>query len=360
VCQVKKEMNSLSRENESPEIQSSDMKQNFIGRLISRYLTTDTIILIGYLLITFINAWDFLDRPINPGDYTGGEGTPMWDWLNRSRIVIYFFWQILFTNESMVYWGFFVFHILFALSFYYIAKKLKMNSLWIFAILLTVPLMRYGVNDYGGRFIGIIGLVMVWTYYLKRKDMKKLYIIVSIIGFFTKEFCLYVNMFFIIETFMQGIDFKNFMDFLKDLKPRIIRTIKTNLFEIILCIAYFIYRTIFTSVIGDYNPFDYGMFNFDKTGEDIGIIYFFTHPKVWFVCIMIFGMIWLILIKYPDLKIYVLLLFVIIFSSLFGLIWEIDKIGNIFIIITLELLTPKIWLNNRELSLQDTANTNSK
>jgi hypothetical protein len=317
-----------------------EVKQNWIERAISRYLTRDMIIFIGYLLVVFLNAWDFLDRPINIGDYSGGEGSPMWDWLNYSRIIMNFFWQTL----SIGYWGFFVFHLLFAVSFYYIAKRFKMDSLWIFAILLTLPLLRYGVNDYGGRNFGITGLVMVWIYYFKRKGMRKSYILVSFIGFFTKEFCLYVNVFFVFETFLSGIEFNNIKDVFKDIKPRIIKTLKANTFEIVLCIAYFIYRSIFTNIIGGYNPFDYGMFNFNQTGENIGIIYFFTHPKTMVIVLLIYGMLWLVLLKYPDLKVYILIIFVTIFSSLFGLIWEIDKIGSIFMIIAFELLTPKIWL----------------
>jgi hypothetical protein len=321
---------------------------NQLHNLYINYFTTDVIIFLGYLLISFLNAWDFLDRPTGAGDYTGLGDMNALLWILYTRPIMQFLTGSFLLMGSMgYYWGLFIFNLLLAVSFYYVGKKLKMDSLWIFSILLTLPLMRYGVLDYGGRDVGILGLAMVWIYFFKRQDKKKSYILVSIIGFFTREYCLYVNIFFVIESFLDGIGFNNIKDVFKDLKPRIMRTLKTNTFEIGLCIAYIIYRTILTSVIGGINQFDYGMFNLYSEGEH-ALTYFLTHPKLWVVMIFIYGMLWLVLIKYPDLKVYTLITFVVLFSSLFGLIWEIDKIGNIFMIIAFELLTPRIWLNQNK------------
>src|SRR6056297_3020034 len=225
-------------------------------RILKRY--EDVYFVLAVILIYFLNAWDFqgfyddstkLDLISLPGfDPHNAK------YIEKIRLTTFFLKYIL----KIGYWGFFAFLILFVISFLYLCKKLDVKRIYIYLSLLTLPTLIYCFLDYGfNSTYCFVYLIIIWMYYFYRIENYKMYYIFTIIGIFTREFCLYVNLFFLIESFFENCSYN-----LKEIwskRKNISKVLNERKFEILAISGYLIYRLFFT-LTAETNPLTYGSF----------------------------------------------------------------------------------------------------
>jgi len=222
-------------------------------------------------------------------------------------------------------------------------RKIFVKEIWIFLFLLTLPILRFGVWDYGNsEYMFFVYLVMIITYYHGKYGNRKIYYIFSVIGIFTKEVCLYVNIFLVIDAVIQNNE--EIKEILKpsSLKNKFFYILQHNRFELLLALILFVWRFIIT------NLYQLNMIEFGMISKDV-LLFHFQQPKILFSYFLIFGSLWIVIFKENALKINILIFFVIVFTIFFGFLWEIDKLGCLFIIIIAESKSLKEDLNLEDL-----------
>lgn len=197
-----------------------------------------------------------------------------------------------------------------------------------FLPLVILPIFRFGVWGYGqGGTDSLVFLIMIWTYYFWKIDKRNLYYLFSIIGLFTREFCLYVNLFIIIFTFFQESSPKQIFQSINIQNIR--KTINNHYFEIILILCYIPLRFIILyNVNVEYTYFNLLYYN--------AFIQFISNIGTYFDVILIYSFIWIILLLENKNKYYILILIVIILTLYVGYITEINKLGCLCIIFCLD------------------------
>ena len=247
----------------------------------------DVLFFLGVVLFTFLNAWDFLDRVIEGRDPYFLDFNE--EYITMLRPIIYLLQYVI----GIGYWGFFVFHILFIASFIYVGRKLNVETIHIYLPLIILPVMRYGVWDYcTGASDSLVYLIMVWTYYTYRTKNMKAYYILSIIGALTREFCLYVNLFFMIEFLFDNESIKSLFQKRKEWLNMIKEFFRKFWIEMVIFVGYLIMRTLIAAFVA-HRPIYMGSFFIMHLSD-------FTNPKMLIRIAMIYSHLTYYIIKHNN------------------------------------------------------------
>lgn len=286
------------------------------------FLKDNYIHLCGIILIKFYIAWllQFYQVYHNEGLYE------VWSLeydvlpistrdIEKSRVLIYLLKYIL----DIGYWGFFTIHILFCVSFYYVGIQCNVKKEYILLSLLGLPVFVYGAWGFGVWATDSLAyLVMVWMYYFYRTRKMSMYYVFSVIGFLTREFCLYVNIFFVIEFFVVQYNEKKW-------NIKTYDVMKMG-FEYVLIGGYFVFRYLMVSTHSDYFP----MFKSGTLIDD------FTNVKHLMKLPLIFGFLSIPIAKERK-KEHILILLVVVFFTFFaGVIFELNKVGCLCVVFALD------------------------
>jgi len=290
----------------------------------------------GIVLIQFIFAWDALDR-ITTLPYTESL-LSNYDAFASTRLISHLI-DIIFQAgdqflqsigiglrpaDPVFYWGWFLIQQIFILLLLLVGFKLDMKKSPLYVTILTMSVLRYGYWDYFTRpQDGITFIIMLLMYYSYKTGNKKAYYVLTVLGVLQREFCLFVNLFVVLDQWKaEKYSFKRIVtkDFLKKIWP-----------EILAMLGYVTYRTLFLWLSGFPMGLSPSIWQMTDPGD------YLLNPKEWFHLLLMLGWLWYFLIKSKDWRLYILVIAIFAFSTFFAFPFEINKIGSVFFIIHMEI-----------------------
>ncbi len=294
-------------------------------------------LLFGIILIQFIFAWDALDR-VTTLPYTGFLVNNYFP-SDRSHIISYLIDIVFQAGDQFLsshsitlrpaypvfYWGWFLIQEIFILLLLLVGYKLQMKKGPLYVTILTMAILRYGYWDYFMRpQDGITYIIMLLMYYSYKTGNKKVYYLLTVVGVLQREFCLFVNLFVVLDQW-KGIKYSAKNIFTKEFFSKIWP-------ELMAMGVYIIYRFLFLKISG-----------FSETGLSPSVLQYsdpigyLTNPKEIFHVLLFLGWLWYFLLKSKDLRLYLLVIAIFVFSVIFAFPYEINKVGSVFFIVHFEI-----------------------
>ncbi len=293
------------------------------------------IFFLGIVLIQFIFAWDALDR-VTTLPYTEDllENYTVYYFIRLWSLLIDIGFQagdnflrsmgvVLNPADPVFYWGWFLIQQIFNLLFLLVGFKLDMRKTPLYITILTMAGLRYGYWDYFTHpNEGITFIICLGIYYYYKTGNKKMYYVLTVMGALQREFCLFINLWVILDRWKQ-----------ENYKIRPIFTskfIKENLFELIVMVAYVAFRTTWLLTFwGDYPGAAVWR------AEDP--LAYLLNPKEWFHVPLMFGYLWYYWAKSKDWRLYILVAFIFATSALFAFPFEVNHVVSVFFLIHYEI-----------------------
>ncbi len=294
-------------------------------------------LMFGIFVIQFIFAWDALDR-VTTFPYTEFL-INKYDAFAYSRLLSYLIDLVfragdqflvargvtLFPADPVFYWGWFLIQEVFILLLLLVGYKLKMKKGPLYVTILTMAILRYGYWDYFMRAQdGITYIIMLLMYYSYKTGNKKAYYLLTVVGVLQREFCLFINLFVVLDQWKaEKYSARKIFtkDFLKKIWP-----------ELLAMVGYVTYRTLYLKISG----FSMGL-SPAVWQDPLGFEYL-TNPKEIFHVVLMLGWLWYFLLKSKDLRLYLLIAAIFVFSFIFAFPYEINKIGCVFFVVHFEIL----------------------